>query len=466
VTGGPRQEGGGGPLDVVLRAGRAVVLGGDGTEVERAAAVGVRDGRVAVVTDVAAPLDAVREVVVPDGVVLLPGLVDTHVHLQDPGHPGWEDFTSGTAAAALGGVTTVVDMPLDCEPVTVDPAALAVKVAAATGRVHVDVGFWAGLTPDSLPLLGDLLAAGALGAKCFLVDPGTPGFAPLTAAGLEAALSAARALDAVVLVHAEDAGPSPDGSSPGDPGPSYASWLAARPPALEDAAVARVVEAVARTGGRAHVVHVSSASAAALVAAAKARGLPLTAETCPHYLVLAAEDVPATATGFDPRFTVAPPLRERAHAAALWEALRAGTLDLVVSDHSPGGGDGGPPGIASLQLGLPLVWTVARPRGVALTDVVRWMCRAPATLAGLASPAGRRKGAITPGADADLCLFAPDRRAAVDPRALAQRRPDTPYTGRQLTGVVTGTWLAGRPVDVRGRPRGQVLLARPHGKES
>ena len=444
MTGRPPSGDGGGPLDVVLRAGRAVVLGGDGTEVERAAAVGVRDGRVAVVADAAAPLDAVREVVVPDDVVLLPGLVDTHVHLQDPGHPGWEDFTSGTAAAALGGVTTVVDMPLDCDPVTVDPAALAVKVAAATGRVHVDVGFWAGLTPDSLPLLGDLLAAGALGAKCFLVDPGTPGFAPLTAAGLEAGLAAARALGAVVLVHAEDAGPP-----------------------LEDAAVARVVEAVARTGGRAHVVHVSSASAAALVAAAKARGLPVTAETCPHYLVLAAEDVPATATGFDPRFTVAPPLRERAHAAALWEALRAGTLDLVVSDHSPGGDDGGPPGIASVQLGLPLVWTAARPRGVALTDVVRWMCRAPAALAGLSG----RKGVIAPGADGDLCLFAPDRQAVVDPRALAQRRPDTPYTGRELTGVVTGTWLAGRPVDVRGRPRGQVLLARPrhprpHRKES
>jgi allantoinase len=291
--------------------------------------------------------------------------------------------------------------------------------------------------------------------KIFLIDSGVPEFPPLDRAGLEAAMEQAAALDSLVLVHAEDA--AAVGSAPPAAGRGYASFLRSRPAAAEVTAVAAVIEAARRTGARAHVLHLSAADAVPLLAAARADGVRVTAETCPHYLALAAEDIPDGAT----EFKCCPPIRERANAGMLWAALRDGIIDCVVSDHSPcppelkrrGGGDFGAAwgGISSVQLALPVVWTGARRRGFGLDDVARWMAAGPARIAGLAG-----KGAIAPGCDGDLVAFAPDESFVVDPARLHHRHPVTPYAGARLEGVVRRTWLRGRPV-TGGRPAGKLL---------
>jgi allantoinase len=391
--------------------------------------------------------------------VLLPGLVDSHVHVNEPGRTEWEGFGTATRAAAAGGVTTVVDMPLNSLPPTLDPEALAVKQAAARGQCHVDVGFWGGAVPGNLGRLRPLLDAGVMGVKCFLPDSGVAEFPALDGAGLLRAAEEVAAADGLLLVHAED--PAVLAAAPTASGPSYGGFLASRPAAAEDTAIAGVVDAARRTGARVHVVHLSSASALPAIAAAKAAGVQLTVETCPHYLVLRAEDVPDGATPYK----CCPPVRGDANRAALWAGLADGTIDLVVSDHSPctadlkalGTGDFGVAwgGISSLQLGLPLVWTEARRRGHDLADVVRWMCTGPATLVGLTT-----KGVLRAGGAADLVAFAPDDDLLVDPARLHHRNPVSPYAGARLTGVVRATWLAGRRVDPDGGdevPRGRLL---------
>ena len=424
-----------------------------------AVTVTVRDGRVASVGPLDRAVTGTEVVELAADEVLLPGLVDTHVHVNEPGRTEWEGFASATRAAAAGGVTTVVDMPLNSLPPTLDPAALAVKRSAAAGQCHVDVGFWGGAVPANLGRLGPLLDAGVMGLKCFLPDSGVPEFPALGDDGLLRAAEEVAAAGGLLLVHAED--PGALAAAPAPAGRSYAGFLASRPAAAEELAVARVVDAARRTGARVHVVHLSSASALPTIAAAKADGVRLTVETCPHYLVLRAEDVPDGATAFK----CCPPVRGEANRAALWDALADGTVDLVVSDHSPctadlkalGTGDFGTAwgGISSLQLGLPLVWTEARRRGHDLDDVVRWMAAGPAALAGLAA-----KGVLQVGAAADLVAFAPDDELVVDPSRLHHRNQVSPYAGARLTGVVRRTWLAGRRVDPDGdgaAPRGRLL---------
>ncbi len=389
--------------------------------------------------------------------VLLPGLVDTHVHVNEPGRTEWEGFASATRAAAAGGITTIIDMPLNSIPPTVDAGALRVKRAAAAGNVHVDVGFWGGAVPGSDGSVPGLVRDGAFGLKVFLIDSGVPEFPPLDRPGLVAVMRQAAALGTVVLVHAENA--EVIGSAPGPAGPGYGPFLRSRPAAAEVAAVQTVIDAARQTGARAHVLHLSAAEAAGLVAAARRDGVAVTAETCPHYLALAAEDIPDGAT----EFKCCPPIRERANAERLWQALRDGIIDCVVSDHSPcppqlkrrGGGDFGAAwgGISSVQLALPVVWTQARRRGFSLDDVARWMAAGPARIAGLEG-----KGAIAPGYDADLVAFAPDDDFVVDPARLYHRHPVTPYAGARLDGVVRRTWLRGRPVSGAG-PAGRLLAA-------
>jgi len=421
------------------------------------ATVCVQDGRIAAVLAYGVRVAAAVDIDLAE-VALLPGLVDTHVHVNEPGRTEWEGFATATAAAAAGGVTTVLDMPLNSVPPTVDAAALAAKREAASGACHVDVGFWGGAVPGNLDRLAELHAAGVFGFKCFTVPSGVDEFPPLGWPELPAVLHELARLGALLAVHAEDPGELDAAAAPAPGGLRFADFLSSRPPAVEDTAVARLAGLAASTGARVHVVHLSSAGAVPVVAAARLAGTRISAETCPHHLALAAEDVPDGAT----EFKCCPPIRERANAELLWRGLADGTLTAVVSDHSPC-----PPqlkrgdftqawgGIASVQLGLPVVWTHASRRGHELADVVRWMAAGPARLAGLDGC----KGAIAAGADADLVAFDAGAEFTVDPAALRQRHPVTPYTGARLRGVVRQTWLRGRPVDPAGSPAG-VLLRR------
>jgi allantoinase len=446
-------------MRTVFRADHAVI-----DRTERPAAVVVDGECIEAVLPRDTPVclaSADREIELAADEVLLPGLVDTHVHINEPGRTEWEGFATATRAAAAGGVTTLIDMPLNSLPPTTDAEALAVKRKAADGQCAVDVGFWGGAIPGNAGRLAELHAAGVFGFKCFLLPSGVDEFPPLDRAGLAAALRTTAELGALMIVHAEDPGLVVDAH-----GRRYADFLASRPRAAEDTAIAGLLELAAETGARVHILHLSSAAALPLIARAKRAGLPVTAETCPHYLTLTAEEVPDG----DTRFKCCPPVREAGNRDLLWAGLAEGVIDCVVTDHSPstaelkrldptdpGHGDFGQAwgGIASLQLGLPLVWTHARARGHGLADVVRWMAGRTAALAGLTG-----KGRIAAGADADLVVFAPDQPFTVDAARLHHRNPVTPYAGRELTGVVRGTWLRGAPVnpaDPTAAPRGRLL---------
>jgi allantoinase len=428
--------------DTVIRAGRVLV--GD---TERPACVVLRGELITDVAEYIDPGDA-RVIDLPDDQVLLPGLVDSHVHVNEPGRTEWEGFATATAAAAAGGVTTIVDMPLNSVPPTVDVAALHAKQRAAAGQLAVDVAFWGGAVPGNAGELRGLHEAGVVGFKCFLLPSGVDEFPPLAPDDLASAMRAIAEFDGLLIAHAEDEAAL--GTAPH--GPRYSDFVVSRPDAAEVRAIETLLAETRRTGCRTHIVHVSSAATLPLIRAAKDDGLPVTAETCPHYLTLRAEDVPPGAT----EYKCCPPIRAGANQDALWAALLDGTLDCVVSDHSPcppelkAGADFGAAwgGIASVQLGLPVVWTAARERGIPLARVVGWMAAAPAKLVGLAD-----RGAIASGRRADLCVVAPDEPFVVDPAHLRHRHKVTPYAGRTLTGVVKQTWLAGQPVDHERRGR-------------
>lgn len=437
--------------DLVFRAHRVVTPEG-----ERPATVVVRDGVIAAVEPYdSGPHGDAPLIDVPDTHAVLPGLVDSHVHVNDPGRAEWEGFATATRAAAAGGVTTIVDMPLNSVPPTVDVAALETKRAAARGRVHVDVGFWGGAVPGNAGRLAELHAAGVFGMKAFTLHSGVDEFGHLDGDGLAEAMRVLAELDALLIVHAEDA--ATIAAAPAPVGPRYADFLASRPPEAEHVAIARLLTLAERFGTRLHILHLSSAGALPAIGAARERGVRVTVETCPHYLTFRAEDVPDGAT----EFKCCPPIRDGANRERLWKGLADGGVDLVVTDHSPctaalkrfDTGDFGQAwgGIAGLQLGLAAVWTGARERGHGLADVVRWLAEGPADLVGL-----RDRGRIRVGARADLSVFAPDEFVLVDAATLHHRNPVSAYHGAALTGVVTGTWLRGRPVTGHD-PRGELL---------
>ncbi|MGH9246970.1 MAG: allantoinase AllB [Acidimicrobiales bacterium] len=439
--------------ELVVR-GRRVVLP-DGV---RPAAVHIEAGRIAAVTEPDHIDAAGAAVLEADDLLVLPGLVDSHVHVNEPGRTDWEGFDTATRAAAAGGTTTIVDMPLNSIPPTVTVDALRAKQDAARGRCHVDVAFWGGLVPDSDPHVDGLAAAGVCGFKAFLVDSGVPEFPAVDAELLDRVLPALARLERPLLVHAELPGPLAEplevfARRPPAERRRYATYLASRPPTAEDEAVRLVAEASARTDARVHIVHVAAGSALEPIRRARAAGTAITAETCPHYLTVAAEDIPDGATAYK----CAPPIREAAHRDALWQGLAAGTIDMVVSDHSPApatmkstaSGDFGAAwgGISSLQLRLPLTWTEARHRGFGFDALAGWLAHAPARLVGLAD----RKGAIAPGRPADLVLFDPDAEFVVEPERLEHRHPVSPYGGVRLRGRVEVTVLRGRIVYQDGR---------------
>ncbi len=435
--------------ELAVRARRAVTPDG-----VRPVTVGVREGRIAALAGYGEMLDAVTVTELPGHEVLLPGLVDTHVHVNEPGRTEWEGFATATQAAAAGGVTTLIDMPLNSVPPTTTAAALRAKQVAAAPAAWVDVGFWGGAVPGNLAGLAGLHEAGVFGFKAFLIDSGVPEFGCLDAGHLDAVLAETARLGALLIVHAED--PRVVAAAPVPAGRSYAGFLASRPPEAEESAIAHLLRAAARHGARVHILHLASAGALPLIAAARADGAAVSAETCPHYLTFSADEVPDGAT----EFKCCPPIRDSAHRDGLWAGLASGLIDVVVSDHSPcppelkqrESGDFGAAwgGISSLQLGLPAVWTQARRRGHGLADVVRWMAAWPAALAGLP-----HKGALAPGRDADLVAFDDEASFTVEEARLRHRHPVTPYAGRTLTGVVRRTWLRGR--EAGETPAGRLL---------
>jgi allantoinase len=428
-------------LDLAIRAPRVMIDG-----VERAAAISIRHGTIVAIDDFQVVPLAPNVITLAPDVVLIPGLVDTHVHINEPGRTEWEGFETATAAAAAAGVTTIIDMPLNSLPPTLTAKALAAKKKAARGRCHVDVGFWGGAVPNNIADLPDLFAAGVFGVKCFLQDSGVPEFPPLSAPELHEAMSVIAGLGGLMLVHAED--PTVLHTSPTPQGPSYAAFVDSRPDTAESVAIATVIKASAETGCRAHIVHLSSAAGAQLVREAKAAGIPITAETCPHYLTMAAETIPDGS----PQYKCCPPIRGAADQDALWAALADGTIDIVVTDHSPSTpelkllevGDLGLAwgGIASLQFGFAAVFTEASKRNVPLADVLRWMSSGPAELAGLA-----KKGRIALGSDADLVALADSEFFTVTAASIKHRHPVTPYLDQQLRGVVRTRWLRGTELE-------------------
>jgi allantoinase len=434
-------------------------------EGERAAAVHVRGGTIRGISGFG-DFPAGSLVHEAGDSVLMPGIVDTHVHINEPGRTDWEGFSTATHAAAAGGVTTIIEMPLNSIPATTSASAMREKFAAAAGKLRVDVGFWGGVVPGNVPELKPLWEAGVFGYKCFLVPSGVDEFPGVTESDLRAALPELTSLHAPLLAHAEMPGPIdaalariPKSASPR----KYATWLAARPRAAEDEAIALLLRLSREFGARIHIVHLSSSDSLPQLREAKAAGKPISVETCPHYLTFAAEEIADGAT----EYKCAPPIREIQNREALWAALGDGTIDFVATDHSPC-----PPdrklqqtgdfmsawgGIASLQLSLPAVWTEAQARGYSVSRIVEWLCGGPARLAGLSG----RKGEITAGADADFVIWNPEEKFRVEALKLHHRHKLTPYSGRELAGVVESTFLRGRKIFDRGEfsaaPTGQIL---------
>ncbi len=428
---------------LLIVRGRRIVLP-DG---ERPASIHIDGGRITEV-DRVADTPSGAEVIDVGDLIVSPGVVDTHVHVNEPGRTEWEGFESATRAAAAGGVTTIVDMPLNSIPATTTVAALDEKRSAARGQCHVDVGFWGGVVPDHEASIESLVDAGVRGFKCFLVPSGVDEFRHVGNSELRLAMPILARRDVPLLVHAESPGRLM--AHAGQPA-SYRDYAATRPAAAEVEAIQLMARLADDTGARVHVVHVSSAGGVEAIAAARAAGTPITGETCPHYLTFSTGEIPEGAT----EYKCAPPIRDGEDREALWRGLRGDTLSLVASDHSPApaalkcSGDfvrawGG---VASIELGLAAVWTGAATRGFTTSDIARWMSEAPASLAGLA----HRKGRIAAGYDADLVVWDPDGEFIVEPSQLQQRHKITPYVGLRLRGVVRMTFVRGERVWNGGR---------------
>lgn len=394
--------------------------------------------------------DDIRDLQLDDAAnsIVMPGIVDTHVHVNEPGRTEWEGFETATRAAAAGGVTTILDMPLNSIPATTTVAALEAKREAARGKTSVNVEFIGGVVPGNSAHLEPLAKAGVRAFKCFLSPSGVDDFPNVTEADLREAFPILATLGLPLMVHAED----PACLIAGGTSRKYADYLASRPVEAEQSAIELMVRLMEWCPTPVHIVHLSSASSLDIISKAKDKGFPLTVETCPHYLTFAAEEIPDGAT----EYKCAPPIRGAAERDALWDALIAGDIDLVASDHSPcppsmkasdGEFFGCWGGIASLQLSLSAVWTGARVRGVAAERIADWMSASPAKLAGLSG----RKGVIADGYDADIAIWNPDASFVVDASVLFHRHHVTPYEARNLFGVVQSTYVAGRRVFADGQ---------------
>ncbi|HEY2962873.1 MAG TPA: allantoinase AllB [Pyrinomonadaceae bacterium] len=421
--------------DLIIR-GRTVVS----ADAIGPASIHIRDEKILAVRRFDEIVEGCEIVNASDEAVVMPGLVDTHVHINSPGRAEWEGFPSATRAAAAGGVTTLIDMPLNSIPPTTTLAGFEAKLADAREHCFVDVGFWGGVVPGNTAELAPMFAAGVVGFKCFLVPSGVDEFPHVTEADLRAAMPELSRLGAMLIVHAELPGPMRATDKT-----DYEGFLKSRPRTAENEAVELMIRLSREFDTRVHIVHLSSSDALPLLRNAQADGVKITAETCPHYLHFAAETIPAGAT----EFKCCPPIRESENREKLWQGLAEGTIDMIVSDHSPcpasmkvretGDFMAAWGGIASLQLRLPVVWTEAQRRGFSLRELTNWLCTNPARQVSLES----QKGAIVEGGDADIVIWDAKRSFAVDAETLEHRHKLTPYDGETLMGVVEKTFLRG-----------------------
>ena len=464
------------PADLIIR-GKRIVLPVDAAAPRSKhtiapASIHIRDGRIVAIGEYEDATNRCEVFEVDEKSLVMAGLVDTHVHINEPGRTEWEGFWTATRAAAAGGVTTVVDMPLNSIPPTTTVAGLNAKMDAARTQCHVDMAFWGGVVPGNAGELAPLQSSGVVGFKCFLIHSGVDEFPSVSETDLRLAMPELTRLGSLLIVHAEVPGPietagvpachvGVESSDPSVCATEYRTFLESRPRAAENEAVELMIRLSREFDTRVHIVHHSSADALPMLAEAKQAGLKITAETCPHYLTFCAEDVPDGAT----EFKCCPPIREKENCEQLWRALGDGTIDMIVSDHSPC-----PPelklkesgdflaawgGISSLQFRLPVIWTELRQRGFDLSDLVEWLCLAPARLVGL----DKSKGSIAVGKDADLVIWNPEASFRIEPGSIHHRHKLTPYAGRELMGVVQTTFLRGRKVYDAGE-----LIGDPHGR--
>lgn len=446
-------------LELIIRGRRVVFPKHVGP-----ASIYIRDG----VIEHISPFDQIDDdtevVEVDDHSIIMAGLVDTHVHINEPGRTEWEGFETATSAAAAGGVTTLIDMPLNSIPATTSLESFQTKLNAAREKCYVDVGFWGGVIPGNTTELAKMKQAGVVGFKSFLVPSGVEEFPHVTPQDLRVALPELFRLDALLIVHAELRGPIDEASPQTTSASDYQTFLRSRPCKAENDAIELMIQLSREFDTRVHIVHLSSAEALPMIREAQAEGVRISAETCPHYLHLAAENIPSGAT----EFKCCPPIRESANRELLWDALADKTIDIIVSDHSPCPGTmklretgdflSAWGGIASLQLRLPVIWTEAQRRGFSLNDLSQWLCTGPAIQVGLQ----QQKGSITEGLDADLIVWSPEQTFRVDPTKLKHRHAISPYRGETLKGVVQKTFLRGRKIyddgEVIGQAGGNFLL--------
>jgi allantoinase len=381
----------------------------------------------------------------------MPALVDPHVHLNEPGRTNWEGFATGTRSAAAGGITTLVDMPLNCSPVTTTATAVDKKAKAAEGQLQVNCGFWGGIVPGNHAEIEPMIDKGVLGFKAFLTHSGIDEFPNISEHDLQKAMPVIARHNLPLLVHCEistDLKPQP-----GEDERSYQHYLSSRPRAWEDEAIALMIRLCEQYNCQVHIVHLSSANSIAQIQQAKEKELPITVETAQHYLYFNAEEIPNAQTAYK----CAPPIREKANNEQLWQALQDGIIDFVATDHSPAPPELKDPepgnlmkawgGIASLQLALPVLWTAARKRNIPVTNMAKWLSTNPARLAGLNSS----KGKIATGYDADLVVWDPDKKFTVTPEKLHHKHKITPYLNQELYGVVEQTWLQGELIFDHGK---------------
>jgi allantoinase len=392
--------------------------------------------------------------------VIMPGLVDTHVHVNEPGRTDWEGFETATKACAAGGITTVVDMPLNCLPVTTTVSALEIKLKEVAGKIYVDTGFWGGVVPDSVERLDDLLKAGVLGVKSFLIHSGIDEFPEMKENDLEKAMPIISKHQVPFLIHAE----VDDGKGNTKITDKYESFEKSRPNSWEDNAIALMIKLCKKHFTKTHIVHLASGSALDMIEEAKKEGLPFTVETCPHYLTFKSEEIPDGKT----LYKCCPPIRGEENREQLWSGIKKGLIDFIVSDHSPctanlkmlaeGDFEKAWGGIASLQFSLPIVWTEAVKRGFTVNQISKLMSEKTAEFIGLSG----KKGAIQVGADADFVIWDPDQEFTLLKEKIQFKNKVTPYEGKNLMGVIYETWLRGEVIfrddQILAGPRGKAIL--------